>query len=163
MSPADGQERDEFPPGFVWGVATAAYQIEGAPAEDGKGPSVWDTFSHQPGKTVHGDTGDIACDSYHRTADDVALIAGLSAGSYRFSISWPRIQAEGRGGANPAGLAYYSRLVDALLERGITPMVTLHHWDLPQARQDKAAGRPATRRNCSPTTPAWWRRPSATG
>ena len=137
MIPADGQERDEFPPGFVWGVATAAYQIEGAPAEDGKGPSVWDTFSHQPGKTVHGDTGDIACDSYQRTADDVALIAGLSAGSYRFSISWPRIQAEGCGGANLAGLAYYSRLVDALLERGITPMVTLHHWDLPQALQDK--------------------------
>jgi len=137
MSPAGGQERDQFPPGFVWGVATAAYQIEGAPAEDGKGPSVWDTFSHQPGKTVHGDTGDIACDSYHRTAGDVAVIAGLSAGSYRFSISWPRIQAEGRGGANPSGLAYYSRLVDALLERGITPMVTLHHWDLPQALQDK--------------------------
>ena len=126
-----------FPPGFLWGAATAAYQIEGAPAEDGKGPSVWDAFSHQPGRTTHGDTGDIACDSYHRVDEDVALLAGLSAGAYRFSISWPRIQPEGRGSANPAGLAHYSRLVDVLLERGITPVVTLYHWDLPQALQDK--------------------------
>ena len=137
MSPADGTGRDAFPPGFLWGAATAAYQIEGAPAEDGKGPSVWDTFSHQPGRTAHGDTGDIACDSYHRVDEDVALVAGLSASAYRFSISWPRIQPEGRGSANPAGLAHYSRVVDALLERGITPVVTLYHWDLPQALQDK--------------------------
>ena len=149
MSPADGtgpadasgaaggRQRDMFPPGFLWGAATAAYQIEGAPAEDGKGPSVWDTFSHQPRRTTHGDTGDIACDSYHRADEDVALVAGLSAGAYRFSISWPRIQPEGRGSANPAGLAHYSRVVDALLERGITPVVTLYHWDLPQALQDK--------------------------
>jgi beta-glucosidase len=137
MSPAAGTGRDAFPPGFLWGVATAAYQIEGAPAEDGKGPSVWDTFSHQPGRTAHGDTGDIACDSYHRVDEDVALLAGLSASAYRFSVSWPRIQPEGRGGANPAGLSHYSRVVDALLERGITPVVTLYHWDLPQALQDK--------------------------
>ena len=137
MSPAEGQRRDAFPPGFLWGAATAAYQIEGAPAEDGKGRSIWDTFSHQPGRTAHGDTGDIACDDYHRVGEDIALVAGLNAGAYRFSISWPRIQPDGRGSANPAGLAHYSRLVDTLLERGITPMVTLYHWDLPQALQDK--------------------------
>jgi beta-glucosidase len=137
MSPADGQRRDAFPPGFVWGAATAAYQVEGAPAEDGKGRSIWDTFSHQPGRTTHGDTGDIACDDYHRFADDIALASRLNAGAYRFSISWPRIQPDGRGSANPAGLAHYSRLVDTLLERGITPLVTLYHWDLPQALQDK--------------------------
>ena len=137
MSPAEGQRRDAFPPGFLWGAATAAYQIEGAPAEDGKGRSIWDTFSHQPGRTAHGDTGDIACDDYHRVDEDIALVAGLNAGAYRFSISWPRIQPDGRGSANPAGLAHYGRLVDTLLERGITPMVTLYHWDLPQALQDK--------------------------
>ena len=137
MNPAEGQRRDAFPPGFLWGAATAAYQIEGAPAEDGKGRSIWDTFSHQPGRTAHGDTGDIACDDYHRVDEDIALVAGLNAGAYRFSISWPRIQPDGRGSANPAGLAHYGRLVDTLLERGITPMVTLYHWDLPQALQDE--------------------------
>ena len=102
MSPADGQRRDAFPPGFLWGVATAAYQVEGAPAEDGKDPSIWDTFSHQPGRTVHGDTGDIACDGYHRIDEDAALVSRLNAGACRFSISWPRIQPDGRGSANPA-------------------------------------------------------------
>jgi len=117
MSPAEGQRRDAFPTEFVWGVATAAYQIEGAPAEDGKGRSIWDTFSHQPGQTTHGDTGDIACDDYHRVDEDIALVSRLNAGACRFSISWPRIQPHGRGSANPAGLAHYSRLVDTLLER----------------------------------------------
>ena len=137
MNPAEGQRRDAFPPGFLWGAATAAYQIEGAPAEDGKGRSIWDTFGHQPGRTAHGDTGEIACDDYHRVDEDIALVAGLKAGAYRFSISWPRIQPDGRGSANPVGLAHYARLVDTLLERGITPMVTLYHWDLPQALQDE--------------------------
>ncbi|HLI36108.1 MAG TPA: family 1 glycosylhydrolase, partial [Streptosporangiaceae bacterium] len=137
MSSADGQQREKFPEGFLWGVATAAYQIEGAPAEDGKGPSVWDTFSHTPGRITRGDTGDIACDSYHRVDDDLALLSALSVGAYRFSISWPRIQPDGRGTVNQAGIGYYSRLVDGLLERGITPVVTLYHWDLPQALQDK--------------------------
>jgi beta-glucosidase len=137
MSSADGQQREKFPEGFLWGVATAAYQIEGAPAEDGKGPSVWDTFSHTPGRITRGDTGDIACDSYHRVDEDLALLSDLSVGAYRFSISWPRIQPDGRGAVNQAGIGYYSRLVDGLLERGITPVVTLYHWDLPQALQDK--------------------------
>ena len=126
-----------FPDGFLWGAATAAYQIEGAPDADGKGPSIWDTFSHIPGKTWHGDTGDVACDSYHRYPEDVAMLQRLGAGAYRFSLSWPRIQPDGRGQANQAGLDYYSRLVDLLLEKGITPVVTLYHWDLPQALQDK--------------------------
>ncbi len=137
MSSADGHRRDAFPEGFLWGAATAAYQIEGAPTEDGKGPSVWDTFSHSPGRTTHGDTGDIACDSYHRRDEDLALASQLSLGAYRFSISWPRIQPDGRGAVNQAGVDHYSRYVDALLERGITPVVTLYHWDLPQALQDK--------------------------
>ncbi|MBV9384731.1 MAG: beta-glucosidase [Streptosporangiaceae bacterium] len=126
-----------FPEGFLWGAATAAYQIEGAAREDGKGPSIWDTFSHLPGRTWHGDTGDIACDSYHRFADDIALLARLGVGAYRFSLSWPRIQPDGRGAVNQAGLDHYRRLADALLERGIAPVVTLYHWDLPQALQDK--------------------------
>jgi len=126
-----------FPDGFLWGAATAAYQIEGAPEADGKGPSIWDTFSHTPGKVFHGDTGDVACDSYHRYPEDIAMLQRLGVGAYRFSLSWPRIQPDGRGQANTAGLDYYSRLVDALLEKGITPVVTLYHWDLPQALQDK--------------------------
>jgi beta-glucosidase len=126
-----------FPEGFLWGAATAAYQIEGAPGADGKGPSIWDTFSHIPGKVWHGDTGDVACDSYHRYPEDVALLSRLGVGSYRFSLSWPRIQPDGRGAANQGGLDHYSRLVDALLEKGITPVATLYHWDLPQALQDK--------------------------
>ncbi len=126
-----------FPDGFLWGAATAAYQIEGAPDADGKGPSIWDTFSHTPGKTFHGDTGDVACDSYHRYPDDIEMLKQLGVGAYRFSLSWPRIQADGRGEANSKGLDYYNRVIDALLEAGIEPAVTLYHWDLPQTLQDK--------------------------
>jgi beta-glucosidase len=125
-----------FPDGFLWGAATAAYQIEGAAAADGKGPSIWDTFSHTPGKTFHGETGDVACDSYHRYPEDIELLKRLGVGGYRFSLSWPRIQADGRGAPNAKGLDHYSRVIDALLEAGIEPAVTLYHWDLPQALQD---------------------------
>ena len=126
-----------FPENFVWGAATAAYQIEGAVQEDGRGLSIWDTFSHTPGKTRNGDTGDIACDSYHRWAEDIALLKEMHLKAYRFSIAWPRIFPQGTGPVNPAGLAWYDRLVDALLAAGIEPYVTLYHWDLPQALQDK--------------------------
>jgi beta-glucosidase len=131
----DGQLR--FPDGFLWGAATAAYQIEGAADADGKGQSIWDTFSHTPGKTYHGETGDVACDSYHRYPEDIALLKRLGAGAYRLSLSWPRIQPSGRGAANAKGLDYYNRVIDALLEAGIQPAVTLYHWDLPQALQDE--------------------------
>ncbi|MGH3322654.1 MAG: GH1 family beta-glucosidase [Streptosporangiaceae bacterium] len=125
-----------FPPGFLWGVSTAAYQIEGAVAEDGRGVSIWDAFSHTPGRVVHGDTGDIACDHYHRMKEDLDLLADLGVGAYRFSIAWPRVQPSGRGPVNERGLDFYRRLVDGLLERGIAPMVTMYHWDLPQALED---------------------------
>jgi len=126
-----------FPDGFLWGAATAAYQIEGAPDEDGKGPSIWDTFSHTPGKVFHGETGDVACDSYHCYPEDIAMLQRLGVGAYRFSLSWPRIQPDGRGAVNPKGIDYYNRLIDGLLEKGITPVITLYHWDLPQPLQDK--------------------------
>jgi beta-glucosidase len=141
----------EFPAGFRWGVSTAAYQIEGAVAEDGRGPSIWDTFAHTEGRIKNGDTADVACDHYHRWPQDVALMADLGIDTYRFSIAWPRIQPDGTGrtgrtggtggssgtgAVNVAGLDFYDRLVDALLERGIRPMPTLFHWDLPQALQD---------------------------
>ena len=126
-----------FPEGFTWGASTAAYQIEGAADADGKGPSVWDTFSHTPGKVHGGDTGDIACDSYHRYREDVALIASLGLSSYRFSISWPRVQPGGRGAANQRGLDYYRALLDELGEHGIAATATLYHWDLPQELQDE--------------------------
>jgi beta-glucosidase len=126
-----------FPEGFTWGASTAAYQIEGAADADGKGPSVWDTFTHTPGKVHGGDTGDIACDSYHRYREDVALIASLGLSSYRFSISWPRVQPGGRGAANQRGLDYYRALLDALGEHGIAATATLYHWDLPQELQDE--------------------------
>jgi beta-glucosidase len=125
-----------FPKGFFWGTATAAYQIEGAWKEDGKGESIWDRFSHTPGKIKNSDTGDVACDSYHRWHEDIALMRALNLNSYRFSISWPRIQPSGSGAANPKGVDYYSRFVDALLEAHIRPFVTLYHWDLPQALDD---------------------------
>ncbi len=125
-----------FGPDFRWGVATAAYQIEGAVSEDGRGPSVWDTFCAEPGRIKDGDTGAVACDHYHRWPEDLDLIAGLGVGDYRFSVAWPRIQPTGSGPANPAGLDFYDRLVDALLERGISPVPTLFHWDTPQALQD---------------------------
>jgi len=127
----------DFPPGFIWGASTAAYQIEGAASIDGKGPSVWDTFSHTPGKVCGGDTGDIACDSYHRYREDVALMSSLGLTSYRFSISWPRVQPGGRGPVNAQGLDYYRRLLDELAEHGIAATATLYHWDLPQELQDE--------------------------
>ncbi|WUH99195.1 GH1 family beta-glucosidase [Spirillospora sp. NBC_00431] len=125
-----------LPEGFRWGVATAAYQIEGAVDEDGRGPSTWDTFAHTPGRVRDGHTGDTACDHYHRWPEDVALMAGLGVGSYRFSIAWPRVQPPGRGPVNPKGLDFYDRLVDGLLAAGIAPAATLYHWDLPQPLED---------------------------
>ncbi|WEO77421.1 GH1 family beta-glucosidase [Cryobacterium sp. SO2] len=125
-----------FPESFVFGSATAAYQIEGAVDEDGRGVSIWDTFSHTPGAVQNGDTGDVADDHYHRLDADLDLIADLGLDAYRFSIAWPRIQPTGRGPVNAAGLAFYERLVDGLLARGVTPVVTLYHWDLPQALED---------------------------
>src|SRR5882757_6131495 len=121
----------EFPPEFVFGSATASYQIEGAVHEDGRGKSIWDTFSHTPGKTVNGDTGDVADDHYHRLDSDLDVMKQLGLQSYRFSIAWPRIQADGSGKPNDKGLAFYGRLVDGLLARGIQPIATLYHWDLP--------------------------------
>jgi len=118
-------------------VATSAYQVEGAVGEDGRGPSIWDTFSHTPGKTRDGHTGDVACDQYHRYEEDVTLMAELGIGAYRFSVAWPRIQPDGTGRADPRGLDHYRRLVDALQRRGVTPVVTLYHWDLPQALEDR--------------------------
>ena len=125
-----------LPPGFELGVAMASYQIEGAVHEDGRGPSIWDTFSHTPGKTARGDNGDVACDHFHRYREDVALMADLGVDAYRLSVAWPRIQPDGRGPVNRRGLDFYSRLVDELLGRGITPVVTLYHWDLPQPLED---------------------------
>ncbi len=125
-----------FPASFVWGAATASYQIEGAAGEDGRGESIWDRFSHTPGKVRNGDTGDVACDHYHRYREDVALLAGLGLKAYRFSVAWPRIQPTGTGRVNPAGLDFYDRLVDELLAHGIAPYATLYHWDLPQALED---------------------------
>ncbi len=129
-------EFPRFPPGFTWGVATAAYQIEGAVAEDGRGDSIWDTFCRQPGAIKDGHTGDVATDHYHRWPQDVALMAELGLGAYRFSIAWPRIQPAGSGPVNPAGLDFYERLTDGLLAQGITPLPTLYHWDLPQPLED---------------------------
>jgi beta-glucosidase len=125
-----------FPKGFLWGAATASYQIEGAWNEDGKGESIWDRFTHSPFRIANGDTGDIACDHYHRMPEDVALMKSLGLQAYRFSISWPRVLPEGRGQVNQKGLDFYDRLVEKLLEAGIVPNATLNHWDLPQALQD---------------------------
>ncbi|MEU7472552.1 GH1 family beta-glucosidase [Streptomyces sp. NPDC044984] len=130
-----------FPPGFVFGAATASYQIEGAAYEDGRGPSIWDTYSHTPGLVANGDTGDTACDHYHRYPEDVALLRDLGVGSYRFSIAWPRIVPDGTGPVNPKGLDFYSRLADELLAAGIEPAATLYHWDLPQALEDRGGWR----------------------
>ncbi|HET7304953.1 MAG TPA: GH1 family beta-glucosidase [Segeticoccus sp.] len=135
------QHRLGLPADFEFGVATASYQIEGAVHEDGRGPSIWDTFSHTPGRTANGDTGDEACDHYHRYAEDVALMADLGVDSYRLSLAWPRVQPDGKGPAEPRGLAFYDRLVDALLERGVQPAVTLYHWDLPQPLEDAGGWR----------------------
>ncbi|WP_406246325.1 GH1 family beta-glucosidase [Streptomyces anulatus] len=126
-----------LPADFTWGVATAAYQIEGAVAEDGRSPSIWDTFSHTPGTIDGGDTGDVACDHYHRVPEDIGLIKQLGADAYRFSVAWPRVVPGGDGPVNKAGLDFYDRLVDGLLEAGVTPFATLYHWDLPQTLQDR--------------------------
>ena len=130
----------EFPKGFFWGVATASYQVEGAWNEDGKGPSIWDTFAHTPGKIKNGDTGDVAIDHYHRYKEDVKVMKDLGANAYRFSIAWPRIFPDGTGQPNQKGLDFYNRLVDELKAAGIEPFATLYHWDLPQALQDKYDG-----------------------
>jgi beta-glucosidase len=126
-----------FPEKFLWGAATAAYQIEGAWAEDGKGESIWDRYAHTPGKILNGDSGDVAGDHYHRLAEDISLMKLLGLKAYRLSIAWPRILPNGRGKVNQPGLDFYDRLTDGLLEAGITPMATLFHWDLPQALQDE--------------------------
>lgn len=129
-----------FPSNFTLGAATAAYQIEGGATDGGRGPSIWDVFSHTPGKTDQGATGDVAADHYHRTGVDLDLMSSLHLDAYRFSISWPRIVPTGEGEINPEGIAFYSRLVNGLLDRGIQPVVTLNHWDLPQALEDKYGG-----------------------
>ena len=126
----------EFPRQFLWGTATSAYQVEGSPTADGAGPSIWHRFAHTPGLTHDGATGDVACDHYRRYRDDVALMRTLGTNAYRFSISWSRVMPQGRGAINTVGLDFYERLVDALLERGIEPLVTLYHWDLPAALDD---------------------------
>lgn len=139
MTTGDPDYRDsglEFPPDFILGSATAAYQVEGAFQEDGRGPSIWDTFSHTPGLTLGGDNGDVADDHYHRVEADLDLMQKLGLEAYRFSVSWPRIQPTGAGRANERGLGFYSRLADGLLARGIRPIATLYHWDLPQALED---------------------------
>jgi beta-glucosidase len=138
-TPAPATAR-RFPEGFLWGTATAAYQIEGALEEDGRGPSIWDGFAHTPGKIADGSVPDVTVDHYHRYADDVQLMKALGATAYRFSIAWPRIFPEGTGTPNPKGLDFYSRLVDELLANGIEPFATLYHWDLPQALQDRFGG-----------------------
>lgn len=127
----------QFPQDFKWGAATASYQIEGAVGEGGRGPSIWDTFSHTPGKVKNGDNGDVACDSYHRYEEDIELMKNLGISVYRFSVAWPRIIPDGDGEVNPEGIAFYHRFVDKLLEAGIEPYCTLYHWDLPQALEDK--------------------------
>jgi beta-glucosidase len=138
MTSAAGEDRTVtvFPEGFVWGAATAAYQIEGAVTQDGRGPSIWDTFSHTPGQVFHGDTGDTACDHFNRLDEDLDLIADLGLNAYRFSVAWPRVQPDGKT-VNRKGLDFYARLIDGLLDRGVQPALTLYHWDLPQALQDE--------------------------
>jgi beta-glucosidase len=133
----DGALGRRFPPGFLWGASTSAYQIEGAVDEDGRGRSIWDTFSHTPGKVNGGDTGDIACDSYHRSEEDLGLLVELGLSAYRFSIAWPRIQPTGRGEVNRRGLDYYRSLIEGLRDRGIAPVATVYHWELPQAIEDR--------------------------
>lgn len=135
-APASSEGLLRFPPGFLWGAATSAYQIEGAVAEDGRTPSIWDTFCRTPGKVHHGDTGDVSVDHYHRFREDVALMKRLGLRAYRFSVSWSRVQPTGRGPAVERGLDFYRALVDELLEAGITPLATLYHWDLPQELED---------------------------
>ena len=138
-----------FPPGFLWGAATSAYQIEGSPLADGAGPSIWHRFAHTPGMVRDGDTGDVACDHYRRWPGDLDLMQTLGIKHYRFSIAWARVLPEGRGRVNAAGIDFYDRLVDGLLERGIEPMVTLYHWDLPAALDDQGGW-------LNPDSPHWF-------
>lgn len=138
-----------FPVGFLWGAATSAYQIEGAPLADGAGPSIWHRFTHNPGRIAKDETGDLACDHYRRLGEDLDLMSDLGLGAYRFSIAWARVLPEGRGRVNPKGIAFYQGLVDGLLTRGIQPMVTLYHWDLPAALQDRGGW-------LNPDSPAWF-------
>ena len=133
---ADSPPRIALPPGFIWGVSTSSYQIEGAANEDGRGPSIWDTYSHHAGRVANGDTGDVACDHYHRYREDVGLMRKLGIKAYRFSMSWPRVMPAGRGAPNEAGLSFYDRLIDALIAAGIEPWLCLYHWDLPQGLED---------------------------
>ena len=142
-----------FQPTSSGGAATASYQIEGAATEDGRGPSIWDTLSHTPGKIKNGDTGDVADDHYHRWREDIALMRELGLDAYRFSMAWPRILPNGRGAVNEAGLDFYDRLVDGLLSAGIQPFVTLYHWDLPQALQDAGGWANRDTARPSPTMP----------
>ena len=129
--------KTHFPENFLWGAATSAYQIEGSPTADGGGKSIWDRFCHIPGTIANGDTGDIACDSYRRPEEDLALLKKLGAKAYRFSVSWARVDPLGDGNWNEAGLRYYDRLVDGCLDAGILPYLTLYHWELPQALEDR--------------------------
>jgi beta-glucosidase len=138
-----------FPDGFLWGAATSAYQIEGHPLADGAGPSIWHHFAHNRGRIANGETGDLACDHYHRYLDDIDLMADLGLRAYRFSVAWGRVLPEGRGQVNQPGLDFYQRLVDALLERGIRPMLTLYHWDLPAALYDRGGW-------LNPDSPDWF-------
>ncbi len=142
VSPREHELIGTLPPDFRWGVGTAAYQIEGAVGEDGRTPSIWDTYCHFPWAIDNGDTGEVACDHYHRMPADVGLVKKLGVDTYRFSVSWPRVQPHGRGKVNPAGIGFYDRLVDELLNSGIAPWLTLYHWDLPQELED-AGGWPA--------------------
>jgi beta-glucosidase len=137
MKPSANTTRSHFPTDFYWGAAASAYQVEGAVREDGRGESIWDRFTSAPGRILNGDTGAVACDSYHRYTEDVRLMRELGVNAYRFSIAWPRILPEGRGRVNAAGLDYYDRLVDELLAAGVEPFLTLYHWDLPQALEDR--------------------------
>ena len=134
---------------FIWGAATASYQIEGAAFEDGKGPSVWDRFSHEPGKVLEGHTGDVACDHYHRFREDVQLMKAMGVKNYRFSLSWPRLLPQGVGEVNEQGVVFYNALIDELLAAGIRPIVTLFHWDYPAALQARGAWE-------NPESPAWF-------
>ena len=138
-----------FPKDFVWGVATSSYQIEGAATEDGRTPSIWDVYAKEPGQVLGGQTGDVACDHYHRWLEDVELMARLGVKAYRFSVSWSRILPDGTGRVNEAGLKFYRQLVEALLDRGITPYLTLYHWDLPQTLQERGGW-------LSPESPMWF-------
>ncbi len=137
MNSGAADEASDFPADFVWGASTSSYQIEGAVDADGRGKSIWDVFSRTPGKVKNGDTGDVACDHYHRWADDIALLSQGGFGAYRFSTAWPRIMPAGSGAAEPRGLDFYDRLVDGLIARGIVPWLCLYHWDLPLALQDQ--------------------------